>query len=58
MTLTAAHRELIRLLAAEAVDHYLEEHHNLLQTEEEPMRDTHKGESPHVHTRPTATASR
>jgi hypothetical protein len=41
MTLTAAHKELIRLLAAEAVDHYLDEHHNLLQTtKEEPMRET------------------
>jgi hypothetical protein len=40
MRLTAAHKELIRLLAAEAVDHYLNEQNLLQTTKEEPMQDT------------------
>lgn len=51
MSLLPAHKELIKLLAAEAVDQFLEEHPNLLQTQERKPMDNTTGENPHVHGR-------
>jgi len=44
MTLTPAHKELIRLLAEIAVEEFYKEQDNLLQVREKPRT----GECPHV----------
>ena len=51
MKLTPAHKALIKLLAAAAVDEFLEEPQNLLhQTKEEPMeRKKERDHAPRTH---------
>jgi hypothetical protein len=45
VNLTPAHKELIKLLAAEAVEQFLEDQHNLL--EEKPMETGERPDARH-----------
>lgn len=51
MKFTPAHKELIKILAEAAVDEFLEEQSNLLQTHEKPMET---GERPYASHRPNS----
>ena len=49
--LSPEHKRLIKILAAEAVEQYLADQHNLLQTQEKKSMEQTSGERPHAHRR-------